>query len=75
MPKLVSEQVVVISGASSGMGRAAARAFAARGARVVCAARRQRAPRAGARQPPGAGCCGTACSPASSAGGPGRASS
>ncbi|NIH83698.1 SDR family oxidoreductase [Amycolatopsis granulosa] len=39
MPKPVSEQVVVIAGASSGIGRAAALAFAGRGARVVCAAR------------------------------------
>jgi NAD(P)-dependent dehydrogenase (short-subunit alcohol dehydrogenase family) len=35
----VSEQVVVIAGASSGIGRATAAAFAAEGARVVCAAR------------------------------------
>jgi NAD(P)-dependent dehydrogenase (short-subunit alcohol dehydrogenase family) len=39
MPKPVSEQVVVIVGASSGIGRASALAFARRGARVVCAAR------------------------------------
>ncbi|GIF14972.1 SDR family oxidoreductase [Actinoplanes teichomyceticus] len=39
MPRPISEQVVVITGASSGIGRAAALAFAARGARVVCAAR------------------------------------
>lgn len=39
MPKPVSEQVVVIVGASSGIGRATALAFAERGARVVCAAR------------------------------------
>ena len=39
MPKPVSEQVVVITGASSGIGRATALAFAARGAKVVCAAR------------------------------------
>jgi NAD(P)-dependent dehydrogenase (short-subunit alcohol dehydrogenase family) len=39
MPKPVSEQVVVIAGASTGIGRAAAFAFAARGAKVVCAAR------------------------------------
>ena len=39
MPKRVSDQVVVIAGASSGIGRATALAFARRGARVVCAAR------------------------------------
>ncbi|MFJ8817561.1 SDR family oxidoreductase [Amycolatopsis thermoflava] len=39
MPKPVSGQVVVIAGASSGIGRAGALAFASRGARVVCAAR------------------------------------
>jgi NAD(P)-dependent dehydrogenase (short-subunit alcohol dehydrogenase family) len=39
MPRSVSEQVVVIVGASSGIGRASALAFAERGAKVVCAAR------------------------------------
>jgi len=39
MTKAVSQQVVVIAGASSGIGRAAAAEFAARGAKVVCAAR------------------------------------
>jgi NAD(P)-dependent dehydrogenase (short-subunit alcohol dehydrogenase family) len=39
MPKPVSEQVVVIAGASTGIGRATALAFAASGAKVVCAAR------------------------------------
>jgi NAD(P)-dependent dehydrogenase (short-subunit alcohol dehydrogenase family) len=39
MPKPVSEQVVVIAGASTGIGRATALAFAAAGAEVVCAAR------------------------------------
>jgi NAD(P)-dependent dehydrogenase (short-subunit alcohol dehydrogenase family) len=39
MPKPVSEQVVVVIGASSGIGRATALAFAAEGAKVVCAAR------------------------------------
>jgi NADP-dependent 3-hydroxy acid dehydrogenase YdfG len=34
-----SEQVIVITGASSGIGRAAAHAFAARGAKLVLAAR------------------------------------
>ncbi len=39
MKKPVSEQVVVVSGASSGIGRATARAAGARGARVVVSAR------------------------------------
>src|SRR5919107_4032881 len=39
MPRSVSDQVVVIAGASTGIGRARTLAFAARGARVVCAAR------------------------------------
>jgi NAD(P)-dependent dehydrogenase (short-subunit alcohol dehydrogenase family) len=43
MPKPVAEQVVVIVGASTGIGRAAALAFAAQGAKVVCAARTTRA--------------------------------
>ena len=39
MTKAVAEQVVVITGASSGIGRAAALEFARRDAKVVCAAR------------------------------------
>jgi short-subunit dehydrogenase len=39
MPRSISEQVVVITGASSGIGHCAARMFAGRGARVVAAAR------------------------------------
>ncbi|GAA0492607.1 short-chain dehydrogenase [Paractinoplanes deccanensis] len=51
----MSEQVVVITGASSGIGRATALAFAARGARVVCAARTERALDSLAEQINGAG--------------------
>lgn len=40
MPRTLRDSVVVITGASSGIGRAAARAFAQRGATVVVAARR-----------------------------------
>ncbi|HXV91970.1 MAG TPA: SDR family oxidoreductase [Pseudonocardia sp.] len=43
MPKAVGDQVVVVVGASSGIGRASALAFARRGAEVVCAARGVRA--------------------------------
>ena len=43
MKKPLSEQVIVISGASSGIGRATARAAAERGARVVVSARNAQA--------------------------------
>jgi NAD(P)-dependent dehydrogenase (short-subunit alcohol dehydrogenase family) len=43
MPKPLSEQVVVIIGASSGIGRCTAQYLAARGARVVVSARRAEA--------------------------------
>lgn len=37
----MNEKVALITGASSGLGRATAKAFAAKGAKVVLAARRQ----------------------------------
>ena len=43
MKKPVSEQVIVISGASSGIGRATARAAGERGAKVVVSARNEEA--------------------------------
>lgn len=43
MPRPVNDQVVVIAGASSGIGRETALQFAAAGARVVLAARNERA--------------------------------
>jgi NAD(P)-dependent dehydrogenase (short-subunit alcohol dehydrogenase family) len=42
MARKLKDSVVVVTGASSGVGRAAARQFAQRGATVVAAARRQR---------------------------------
>ena len=39
MSRAVNDQVVVVVGASSGIGRASALSFAHKGARVVCAAR------------------------------------
>ncbi|HEX2074488.1 MAG TPA: SDR family NAD(P)-dependent oxidoreductase, partial [Geodermatophilus sp.] len=51
--KPVRDQVVVVMGASSGIGRATAARFAAKGAKVVVAARGGRAPVAGRGDPGG----------------------
>ena len=50
MPRKVEDSVVVVTGASSGIGRATARAFAASGAAVVLAARREEALREAAAE-------------------------
>ena len=50
MTRPVSEQVVVVTGASSGVGRACVRAFAARGARLVLIARSEEALEAAAAE-------------------------
>ena len=49
MPRPLNEQVVVVTGASSGVGRACARAFAERGAKVALLARNEEALEAAAR--------------------------
>ena len=60
MKKRLSEQVIVVLGASSGIGRATARAAARRGARVVVAARNGEALEAAAREIEAAGAEGLA---------------
>ncbi|HEV2148285.1 MAG TPA: SDR family oxidoreductase [Longimicrobiaceae bacterium] len=55
MPKPLSEQVVVVTGASSGIGRCTALHLAARGARVVLTARRAEALEEVVREIEGAG--------------------
>ena len=44
MPRPLGDQVVVVTGASQGIGRATALTLADRGARVVAAARNEEAP-------------------------------
>jgi len=55
MPRPLNEQVVVVTGASSGVGRACARAFGARGAKVALLARNEGALEAAAGEVRGAG--------------------
>ncbi|MEU4746743.1 SDR family oxidoreductase [Actinosynnema sp. NPDC023658] len=55
MVRPVSEQVVVVAGASTGIGRATALAFAEQGTRVVCAARGAQALKSLVREIEGAG--------------------
>lgn len=55
MPRPLRDSVVVITGASSGIGRAAARAFAEQGATVVLAARREEPLKAAERECTGLG--------------------
>src|SRR3954454_15136407 len=71
MPQNGTPQVVVITGASSGIGRATAQAFAKRGANLVLAARRAEMLEEAARECEALGGTGLAVGGAGGVGGPG----